>query len=55
MSFFCSVLLLVLNDTVIYGICSAIMDMDDIIAEQIPYITVSFKTSNKTEQKNDMN
>jgi len=49
------VITLALADTELRKTIKCIMDMDDIIAEQIPYITVSFKTSNKTEQKNDMN
>jgi len=49
------VITLALADTELKKTIKCIMDMDDIIAEQIPYITVSFKTSNKTEQKNDMN
>ena len=49
------VITLALADTELRKTIKCIMDMDDIIAEQIPYITVSFETSNKTEQKNDMN
>jgi len=49
------VITLALADTELRKTIKCIMDMDDIIAEQIPYITVSFETSNKTEQKNDIN
>jgi len=49
------VITLALADTELKETIKCIMNMDDMIAQQIPYVTLPLKTSNKSEKKNDIN